>query len=136
MVKRYKDQIQQRMLQERMEREARLAEAAREIREREENLGVRTRNRLVGYTSDQINQMMKESGNNQGPPGARTISYAPSRKQAAFDKWVDGEIDSGALVVEDGQLVPRKEIPKPRTDDRSLQSKINSRLPRYEGGTD
>lgn len=135
-VKRYKDQIREKMLEERMQREQRLAEAAREIQEREENLGIRTRNRLVGYTPEQLTEMMRENGRNLTNPGARTVSYSPSRKQASFDKWVDGEIDSGALVVEDGKLVPRKEIPKPPQDNRSLQDKINSRLPRYDGGTD
>tara|TARA_B100001057_G_scaffold485565_1_gene565447 strand:+ start:1039 stop:2289 length:1251 start_codon:yes stop_codon:yes gene_type:complete len=135
-VKGYKDQIRENMLAERMQREERLAEAAQEIQEREENLGIRTRNRLVGYTPQQLSEMMQNSGRDLSNPGARTVSYSPSRKQASFDKWVDGEIDSGALVVEDGKLVPKKEIPKPQKDNRSLQSKINSRLPRYDGGTD
>ena len=135
-VKGYKDQIRENMLAERMQREERLAEAAQEIQKREENLGIRTRNRLVGYTPQQLSEMMQNSGRDLSNPGARTVSYSPSRKQASFDKWVDGEIDSGALVVEDGKLVPKKEIPKPQKDNRSLQSKINSRLPRYDGGTD
>lgn len=135
-VKRYKDQIREKMLAERMRREQRLAEAAREIQEREENLGIRTRNRLVGYTPQQLTELMQENGRNLANPGARTVSYSPSRKQASFDKWVDGEIDSGALVVEDGKLVPKKDIPSPKTDNRSLQDKINSRLPRYDGGVD
>ena len=92
-VKRYKDQIREKMLEERMQREQRLAEAAREIQEREENLGIRTRNRLVGYTPQQLTEMLQENGRNLTNTGARTVSYSPSRKQASFDKWVDGEID-------------------------------------------
>ncbi len=133
-VVQYKAQIREKMLQDRMERDARLAEAAREIQAREENLGIRMRNQLVGYTPAQVKEMMQEGGHNPAAPGARTISYAPNRQQGAFDKWVDAEIDSGALVVEDGKLVARKEIPKPKKDERDLQSKINSRLPRIDGG--
>jgi len=133
-VAEYKDQIKERMLQERSARDQAMAEAQQEIREREENLGTRPRTRLVGYTGDQVAQMMQEGGFDADRPGARTVSYPTSRKQAAFDKWVDSEKDAGALVEEDGKLVARKEIPKPKKDDRNLQDKITSRLPRYSGG--
>ena len=50
----YKASIKQKMLDERMERDKRLAEAQLEIEERERNLGIRTRDRLVGYTPDPV----------------------------------------------------------------------------------
>jgi len=133
-VAEYKVQIKEKMLAERAARDQALAEAMLEIQEREENLGTRPRTRLVGYTGEQVAQMMQEGGFDPERPGARTISYPTSRKQVAFDKWVDSEKDAGALVVEGDKLVPRKEIPKPKKDDRNLQDKIASRLPRYSGG--
>ena len=128
----YKASIKQKMLDERMERDKRLAEAQLEIEERERNLGIRTRDRLVGYTPDQVANLRSDD---PSKPGARQISYAPSRKQSAFDKWVDTERDAGALVEEDGKLVAKKEIPRPKKDERSLQDKINSRLPRLDRGS-
>lgn len=130
----YKAQIKDRMLADRSARDQALAEAAQEIQEREDNLGVRPRTRLVGYTGDQVAEMMKDGGFDVDRPGARTVSYPTSRKESAFDKWVDSEKSAGALVEEDGKLVARKEIPKPKKDDRNLQDKITSRLPRYSGG--
>lgn len=127
----YKAGIKQKMLDERMDRDKRLAEAQLEVEQRERDLGIRTRDRLVGYTPDQVAQLRNDDPQR---PGARQISYAPSRKQSAFDKWVDTERDSGALVEEDGKLVPKKEIPRPKKDERSLQDKINSRLPRLDRG--
>ena len=127
----YKANIKQKMLDERMERDKRLAEAQLEVEERERNLGIRTRDRLVGYTPDQVAGLRNDDPSR---PGARQISYAPSRKQSAFDKWVDTERDAGALVEEDGKLVAKKEIPRPKKDERTLQDKINSRLPRVDRG--
>ena len=127
----YKANIKQKMLDERMERDKRLAEAQLEMEQRERDLGMRTRDRLVGYTPDQVAQLRNDDPQR---PGARQISYAPSRKQSAFDKWVDTERNAGALVEEDGKLVAKKEIPRPKKDERSLQDKINSRLPRLDRG--
>tara|TARA_X000000950_G_scaffold256768_1_gene322464 strand:+ start:10207 stop:11454 length:1248 start_codon:yes stop_codon:yes gene_type:complete len=133
-IQEYKAGIKTKMLEERMERDRRLEEAQQEMEERQRNLGIRSRDRLVGYTPDQVKKFKEESGFDPERPGARTIAYAPSRKQSAFDKWVDAERSSGALVEEGGKLVPKKEIPRPEKDERSLQDKISSRLPRLDRG--
>lgn len=133
-IAQYKADIKRKMLEERQERDQRLVDAQIEMEQRARDLGIRSRDRLVGYTPEQVAEFKMQQGFDPERPGARTISYAPSRKQTAFDKWVDSERSSGALVEEDGKLVAKKEIPRPKKDERSLQDKISSRLPRIDRG--
>ena len=129
-VREYKEGIRQRMAQERREREARL----RKLQE-EQEMAARTfgydRNKpsVVGYSLDEVQKMMEERGININAPGARTVGYEPSRRERAFDRWVEDNPDSGKLQSVEGKL----EVVEPQPQqNRTLQEQVAQRRPVIE----
>ena len=129
----YKEGIRQRMLDERLERDRRLAQVRREAAIAARTFGYdANRPAVVGYSLEQVQKMMREKGStNVDMPGLRSIGYSPSRRERAFDRWVDGEIDSGHLESVDGALVEGSGEQKTA---QSLQEKIQARRPTFNGG--
>ena len=121
----YKEGIRQRMVDERMERDRKLAQIRREAEIASKTFGYDpNRPAVVGYSLEQVQKMLRERGGNV-PSGLRQIGYSPSRRERAFDKWVEGEIDSGNLEAVDGTLVERSGSDRTQT----LQDKIMARRP-------
>lgn len=130
----YKEGIRQRMVQERVERDKKLAQIRHEAEIAAKTFGYDpNRPAVVGYSLEQVQKMLRDRGGNV-PDGLRNIGYSPSRRERAFDKWVDGEIDSGNLEAVDGSLVEKTGVGGDQA--QTLQQKIMSRRPIIDDGGD
>lgn len=137
-VTEYKEGIRRRMLEERRARDRRLAQIRQEAEIAAQTFGYDTkRPKVVGYSFDEIQEMMKERG--VGMTGARDIGFTPSRRERAFDRWVEENPDAGNLVSDgDRLLASRSELPRaePQRPKRSLQEQVESRRPKLPTGGD
>jgi len=121
----YKQNIQEKMVREKAEREQRLDLVRREAEAAVAKMGWDPhRPSVVGYSLNQIQQMMVERGDNMEQPGIRKIAEGPSRRERAFDRWVHAEIKDGNLESDGDSLVEKR--PQPKTP---LQEQIRSRKP-------
>ena len=124
-VSAYKQNIQEKMVREKAEREQRLELARREAEAAVAKMGWDPhRPSVVGYSLNQIQQMMVERGDNMEQPGIRKIAEGPSRRERAFDHWVHAEIKDGNLESDGDTLVEKR--PQPKTP---LQEQVRSRKP-------
>jgi len=141
-VKEYKEDIRNRMLQERKQRERRLAQIRVEAEMAAKTFGYDTaRPKVVGYSFDEVQQLLKEKGVSM-KPGARDVGFTPSRRERAFDRWVEENPDAGNLVSDGDSLtvdLPGSRTAAPPANPRpkaSLQEQISRRRPKLPGGGD
>lgn len=129
-VQAYKDGVRERMVQERRAREERLAKIRREQEIAAKTFGYDTsRPSVVGYSFDEVQEMMKKRGINIASPGARTIGYEPSRRERAFDRWIEKNPDSGNLVSDGVGLSA-----KSSASSETLQEQVSRRRPTLPDG--
>jgi hypothetical protein len=135
-IRKYKTDIREGMARERELRMAHLDVMRSEAERRSQELGGEAP-AVVGYTLDQIKTMMAQKGYDLDKPHVRKVEYGTGGRNRSYDKWIASELDSGALVIDDGgDIVAAGEIPRPRKDTRSLDEQLAERLPRTPGGGD
>jgi hypothetical protein len=101
-VNEYKRQVVQRYMQEKREREARLAVLRAQVEQ-----GPLLAVPLVGYTMEQIQEILKFR--QPGLPGVRQVfPGSHSDREYLYEKYLEKSPDSGLLEVQDGKLVPRE----------------------------
>jgi len=100
-----------------------LAEQAAMLAVARDDINSDTPQPIVGYSAQELSEILKERG--QGVPGVRQVGGGPEVvREHLYTKFLGREADSGALQVNDGQMVivsPNDGIPlEQRLEERNV----------------
>ena len=100
-VNAYKRQVTERYEQEKQDREKRRAAIQREQNQTAESA---TATALVGYTPEQLQEILK--GRGAGAPGVKQIMDEGGSRDYLYNRYLERDPDSGVLKPEAGRLQP------------------------------